>query len=117
MPPVSPPGCVESEACDGMRGFRAWTSGENRWHLAGEADLSADSVLRLAMLTASVSRHELVLDCGELSFIDVSGLRVIASAALALGSPVVVNGANEMLRRAWSLLDLHAAAPNVEFST
>ncbi|HXR71526.1 STAS domain-containing protein [Actinocrinis sp.] len=117
MPPVSPPGSVESEACDEVCGFRVWTSGENRWHLAGEADLSADSALRAAMLTASVSRCGLVLDCGELSFIDVSGLRVIALAALALGSPVVVNGANEMLRRAWSLLDLHVAAPNVEFST
>lgn len=117
MPPVSPPGSVESEACDGVRGFRVWTSGENRWHLAGEADLSADSALRAAMHTASASHYGLVLDCGELSFIDVSGLRVIALAALALGSPVVVNGANEMLRRAWSLLDLHVAAPNVEFST
>jgi anti-anti-sigma regulatory factor len=94
-----------------------WTSGANRWYLAGEADLSAENALRAAMHTASVSREALVLDCGELSFIDVAGLRMIALAALALGAPVVVNGANEMLRRAWSLLDLHVAAPNVEFST
>lgn len=117
MQPANPPGSTESDVCDDVCGFRVWTSGEGRWHLAGEADLAAESALRAAMLTASSSPAGLVLDCGELSFIDVAGLRAIAQAALALGSPVVVNGANDMLRRAWSLLDLHVAAPNVEFST
>ena len=117
MQPVNPPGSVEPGVGDDASGFRVWTSGEGRWHLAGAADLIAESALRAAMSTACASRAALVLDCGQLSFIDVAGLRAIAQAALALGSPVVVNGANEMLRRAWSLLDLHAAAPNVEFST
>lgn len=117
MQPVNPPGSAEPVVADGASGFRVWTSGEGRWHLAGEADLIAENALRAAMDTACASRCALVLDCGQLSFIDVAGLRAIAQAALALGSPVVVNGANEMLRRAWSLLDLHAAAPNVEFST
>ena len=126
MPPTSPPptspspnilaGRTESEACDGVSGLRVWTSGDNRWHLAGEADLTSQSALRAAMHTVSAAHAGLVLDCGQLSFIDVAGLRMIALTALTLGSPVVVDGANEMLRRAWSLLDLHVAAPNVEFS-
>lgn len=123
MPPVHPRGSMESEDCDDLAVFRVWTSGDNCWHLAGEADMSSQEELRAAMYTAS-ARHTasasssgLVLDCEQLSFIDVAGLRAIAQAANALDAPVVVNGANEMLRRAWSLLDLHVAAPNVEFST
>lgn len=111
------PSPTEFGPCDDGSSFRVWTSGGNRWHLAGEADLRAEEALRAAMRTAAATRGGLVLDCGELSFIDVAGLRAIAQAALVMGTPVAVNGANEMLRRAWSLLDLHAAAPNVEFST
>lgn len=110
-----PIGLPESERCDGTD-FRVWTSGSNTWHLAGEVDLRAETLLRSAMQEASAREPDLVLDCGQLSFIDVAGLRVIAQAALLMGTPVTVNGANEMLRRAWSLLGLHAAAPNVEFS-
>ena len=117
MPPLHPQGSMESEDCDDVAVFRVWTSGDNYWYLAGEADMSSQEELRAAMHTASTSRCGLVLDCGQLSFIDVAGLRAIAHAANALDAPVVVNGANEMLRRAWSLLDLHVAAPNVEFST
>ena len=115
MPLSDPIGLPEFESCDGAD-FRVWTSGGNTWHLAGEVDLRAETLLRSAMHEASASETALVLDCGRLSFIDVAGLRVIAQAALLMDTPVTVNGANEMLRRAWSLLGLYAAAPNVEFS-
>ena len=117
MRPAHSQGSEGSEPRDDGSCLRVWTSGDNRWHLSGEADLRSQQALLAAMNTASVTRGGLVLDCGELSFIDVAGMRAIAEAALALGTPVTVNGANEMLRRAWSLLDLHVAAPNVEFST
>ncbi len=117
MRPAHSWGPEGSGVCDDGSCLRAWTSGGNRWHLSGEADLRSQQVLLAAMNTASAARGGLVLDCGELSFIDVAGMRAIAEAALILGAPVTVNGANEMLRRAWSLLGLHVAAPNVEFST
>ncbi len=98
-------------------GLRIWNAGGNHWHLSGQADLRTEPALRAAMRTASATGGGLVLNCGELSFIDVAGLRMIARTARGLDAPVTVNGANESLRRAWSLLDLHVAAPNVEFST
>ena len=110
-----PLGASEGEAGDGS-GFRVWTSGGNRWHLAGDVDLRAEPMLRAAMHDASAHGGALVLDCAELSFIDVAGIRAIVQTALAMDVPVTVDGANELLRRAWSLLDLHTAAPNVEFS-
>ena len=113
----APPESSESGLCDEGTCFRVWTSGANLWHLAGEADLRSGPALQDAMPAACAAPGRIVLDCGDLSFIDVAGLRVIAQAALVIGTPITVNGANEMLRRAWSLLDLHAAAPNVEFST
>ncbi|MBS2961435.1 STAS domain-containing protein [Actinocrinis puniceicyclus] len=115
-----PVGTEVSEDCDGasvVSRLRIWNSGGNLWHLSGQADLSTEPVLRAAMRSVSAAGGGLVLDCGELSFIDVASLRAIARTACGLGTPVTVNGANETLRRAWSLLDLHAAAPNVEFST
>jgi anti-anti-sigma regulatory factor len=103
-------------------GLRVWNSGGNHWHLAGEADLRTAPTLTAAMsAVAGAASSEvdggLVLDCGELSFIDVAGLLAIARTALRLEAPVTVNGANDTLRRAWSMLDLHATAPNVEFGT
>ena len=98
----------------GEVGFRMWSAGPNRWHLAGEIDLRARSVFPLLLASAARGRAELRLDCAGLEFIDAAGTRAIARVACETATPLYVEHAGDSLRSLWRILGLEAYAPKVE---
>ena len=55
-----------------------------------------------------------VVDVADLDFIDIGGMRAIATAALQSGTPVRLCNAPPILRRAWQLGGFASVAPDVE---
>ncbi|MFL6112567.1 MAG: MEDS domain-containing protein [Catenulispora sp.] len=97
-------------------GFRVWSSGEGRWHLAGQVDLRVAEEFGAVIRTAAEGRTSLWLDCSRLRFIDVAGIRALARAARSTGVSMRLHGASETLQRSWKLLEWDSVVPNVEFS-
>lgn len=102
-------------ASPGDLGFRIWSSGEGRWHLSGQIDVRAAEAFPAAVRTAAEGRASLWLDCTQLRFIDVAGIRALVQVARGTGISIQLHGANDTLRRCWKLLDWESAAPSVEF--
>jgi anti-anti-sigma factor len=96
-------------------GFRIWSSGEGRWHLAGQIDVRAAEAFPAAVRTAAQGRASLWLDCTQLRFIDAAGIRALGQVARGTGISIQLHGASDTLRRCWKLLDWESAAPSVEF--
>ncbi|WP_169949149.1 STAS domain-containing protein [Microbispora sp. H11081] len=61
-----------------------WSPADSSVILAGEVDLSNSAALATALAAARSERGEIVVDTGDLRFVDLAGLR----ALLAPGSPV-----------------------------
>ncbi|HLI75108.1 MAG TPA: STAS domain-containing protein, partial [Acidimicrobiales bacterium] len=70
--------------------------------LRGEVDLATAQEFRRAVsVSVKVGVHHLVLDCGELTFLDASGVGVLAEAASDLGAEggaLVVRNASAPVR-------------------
>jgi anti-anti-sigma factor len=96
-------------------GFRVWSSGEGRWHVSGEIDLRAAEAFPAAMCRAAEGRSSLWLDCTQLRFIDVAGIRALAELAHGAGIAVQLYGTSDTLRRCWKLLEWDTTATSVEF--
>ena len=96
-------------------GFRIWTSGADRWHLAGQVDLRSAQAFPAALATAAEGRDRLRLECAGLDFIDVGGIRAIARLASGTTVRITVEAAGETLRRCWKLTGWGSELQNVEF--
>jgi anti-anti-sigma regulatory factor len=96
-------------------GFRIWTSGADRWHLAGQVDLRSAQAFPAALATAAEGRDRLRLECAGLDFIDVGGIRAIARLASGTTVRITVEAAGETLRRCWKLTGWDSELQNVEF--
>jgi anti-anti-sigma factor len=96
-------------------GFRIWSSGEGRWHVSGQVDLRAAEAFPAALRTAAQGCGSMCLDCSQLQFIDIAGIRTLAE--VAYGSPIHMRlrGADESLHRYWQLLEYDRVVTNVEF--
>lgn len=96
-------------------GFRIWSSGRDRWHVSGQVDLRAAQAFPAVVRTAAEGSDRLCLDCGELDFIDVAGIRALAQAAYGTGTRMRLCGTGETLRRTWQLQGFGSPAANVGF--
>ena len=85
------------------------------WRLSGEVDL-ADAAILDAGLSTAVGDGPLRIDASTLEFVDIAGLRAIASAARAADpAPIRIAGARPVVRRSWRLAGFAEIAPHVEF--
>ncbi len=96
-------------------GFRIWASGAQHWHLSGQVDLRGAQAFPTALRTAAHGRQHLRLDCTGLEFMNAAGMRAIALLAHDTAVTVSLEGANETLRRYWTLMDWDGEISNVEF--
>jgi hypothetical protein len=98
-------------------GFRIWSSGAGRWHVSGEVDARAGAAFPAALRTAAEGAASLWLDCSDLRFIDAAGMRAIARTARRGDVTVSLQGASDLMRRCWEILEWDVATPNLEFCT
>jgi anti-anti-sigma factor len=85
------------------------------WELSGEIDLAVSSAFAAA-LGAALSLGARVLDVAGVQFVDIAGLRAIASAARDAAVPVELRGASPAFRRLWLLTGLQEATPTVSLA-
>ena len=80
--------------------------------LSGELDLASAPTLSTALFsTIGADSRRIVIDLARLSFMDSSGVQVIASARIAQaerGGELVLRGPDHNVRRLFDLLDLGA---------
>jgi hypothetical protein len=89
--------CVHRDRLDGQAPpFQLVAAGPARWSLRGEVDLSVGEPFAAALHAAAASGG-CVIDTSSLQFIDVAGMRTIASSVA-----VRLEGAPRVLKRAWS---------------
>ena len=98
-------------------GFRIWSSGPGRWHVSGQVDLRAAEAFPAMVRSAAEGSDRLYLDCSELDFIDVAGIRALAQVVYSTGTGMRLRGTDEALRRSWRLLGFDSSVTNVEFCT
>jgi ABC-type transporter Mla MlaB component len=95
--------------------FRFTAAGPQTWQISGEVDLRVSDMFGAA-LGAATSLGECVIDVSRLSFVDVSGMRILAAASRSADSGIRLNGASQGLRRLWDLCGFAQAAPLVRLS-
>lgn len=95
-------------------GFRVWSSGPGCWDVAGEVDCFNADAFGVVMASATASGPVRVR-LHALDFIDVAGMRAIASAAESGPQvPIRLEAPSETFARCWALLGYDALAPVVE---
>lgn len=94
--------------------FRFVSSGTREWRLSGEVDITVGSLFEAAF-AAAVRLGDCAVDLSALRFIDVGGVRIIASAAE--GETVRLRHAPRVLRRYWELGGFARLAPGVRLIT
>jgi len=82
------------------------------WRLAGEIDLSAGPAFAAA-LSAAADLGDCIVDVAGLEFVDLAGMRAIATVARAAKTGMQLRGASPVLRRYWQLSGFDQAAPMV----
>ncbi|HEX2507207.1 MAG TPA: STAS domain-containing protein [Miltoncostaeaceae bacterium] len=83
--------------------------GTARLTLGGELDLAGGERFREALEAALAARHrDVVIECGELTYIDSTGISLICQARLGLqdGGTLVLRGAQPGTQRAIELCGL-----------
>ncbi|HEX2038503.1 MAG TPA: MEDS domain-containing protein [Acidimicrobiales bacterium] len=95
--------------------FRLVAGDVETWRLSGEVDLAGAAVFEAAF-RAAARDAPCVVDVSDLEFIDVSGLRTIASVARERKNRVVFRRTSPVLRRVWQLGGFDSLAPNVELT-
>jgi len=97
-------------------GFRLWNVARGTWQVRGEIDDSNAEPFARALTTAAAGTPVLRLKAAGLTFVAVAGIQ--AFVHLALNYPdlrLVIEDANEPLRRCWDLFDLDRQLPRVRF--
>lgn len=95
-------------------GFRVWSGGSQCWDVSGEVDCFNADAFGFAIASAAAS-GPVRLRLHGLEFIDVAGMRAIATAAES-GSQVRIqlDSPSDTFARCWELLGYDALAPGVE---
>lgn len=94
--------------------FRMFSQGPDCWSVSGVVDAEGAEAFGVAVGELAARFPVLRLRCEEMELIDAAGMRALAAAAGHPGRRVVVSGAGGTVRRAWDLLGLHQACPQVE---
>lgn len=97
--------------------FRLWTE-DGRIVVCGDVDTFGTDRLRRLLNDSDLGRPAVVLDLSRVDFIDLAGVRTVASWAVELAersTPVTVAGASRLFRRMWDLLGSPGAV-GVSFS-
>lgn len=94
--------------------FRMFSQGPDCWSVSGIVDFEGADAFGVAVDELASRSPILRLRCDEVELIDAAGMRALATAAALPGRRVVVSGAGATVRRAWTLLGLDLACPQVE---
>lgn len=95
--------------------FRMFSQGPDCWSVSGVVDSEGADAFGVAVDELASRSPILRLRCDEVELIDAAGMRALARAAAGRpGHRVVVSGAGATVRRAWTLLGLDVACPQVE---
>ena len=87
-------------------------------YLTGEVDLNTHDRLAAVLDEAARPGHDLVLDCTQLTFIDVAGIRIVARAARVIGNAQLrLTGVHGAVAIIIDLLDLAGIVPNLRQDT
>jgi anti-anti-sigma regulatory factor len=95
--------------------FRFLSQGPGTWRLSGEVDLAVAPAFEAAFQAAAAQGRCLV-DVDELHFVDVAGMRAMASVGRDVDERILLRGAAAALRRTWRLLHFHELAPHIELT-
>lgn len=97
-------------------GFRIWNLDRGTWEVAGEVDSSNVDLFERALSAARANGPVRRLRCGGLRFISAAGIRALSSVGLGQpGQSMVIQDANPILRRCWTIFELDEALPQVGF--
>jgi len=97
-------------------GFRLWHVAGGTWEVSGEIDHSNAEPFGRALATVAGRSSSLRLRVARLRFIAVAGMQAIVRVARSRPDlRVMIEDASALLRRCWTLLDLHDTVPNVKF--
>lgn len=91
--------------------FRLVAGEAGGWRLSGEVDFACSSSFAAALRAAA--QADCVIDVAELDFIDVAGLREIATVGQ---SSVRLRNPSPMFQRAWKLARFDECAPSVQLA-
>ncbi|MHA6765166.1 MEDS domain-containing protein [Streptacidiphilus sp. PAMC 29251] len=85
--------------------FRMFSAGTDCWSVSGVVDAEGAAVFRTAVSELLARSATVRLRCQELQLMDAAGMEVLADCARARpGRKVVIEGANQTVRRCWTLL-------------
>lgn len=100
-----------------MPDFRMFSTEPDCWSVSGVVDTDGAATFRTAVSELLSQSATVRLRCEELDLMDAAGLRALAEAAAAHpGRRVVVEGANDTVRRCWALLGYDAPQIQVELT-
>ncbi|MBC3839280.1 STAS domain-containing protein [Streptacidiphilus sp. 4-A2] len=100
-----------------MPDFRMFSAGRDCWSVSGVVDSDGAASFRTAVSGLLSGSATVRLRCEGLELMDAAGMQALAEAAAAFpGRTVVVEGANETVRRCWALLGYDAAQIPVELA-
>ena len=100
-----------------MPDFRVFSAGTDCWSVSGVVDTDGAAAFHTAV-SELLSRSAVVrLRCEGLELMDATGMRALVDAAAAFpDGRVLLEGANETVRRCWTLLGYHAPRTRVELA-
>jgi len=100
-----------------MPDFRMFSAEPNCWSVSGVVDSDGAAAFRTAVSGLLSQSTTVRLRCEDLELMDAAGMQALAEAAAAFpGRTVVVEGANETVRRCWTLLGYDAPQIPVELA-
>jgi anti-anti-sigma factor len=92
-----------SDVAGGFGGFIAHQDGTALVVCRGEIDLAVAGALRVLLDEALVASPRVVVDMADVTFIDSSGLRVLAVARLQVAESITVRNAPPAVARVFAL--------------
>jgi anti-anti-sigma regulatory factor len=93
--------------------FSLMATRDGEWRLSGEIDLGGRSVFAAAF-RAMTESPQLVVDVGELEFIDIVGIRTIAEVAHLGRQRIQLRGVGPLFEQVWTIAGFDQLAPTVE---
>ncbi|MFJ9523394.1 MEDS domain-containing protein [Kitasatospora sp. NPDC101801] len=102
----------------GGPGFRLFSVGTDRWGVSGVVDSESADAFGTALGELLARTATLRLHCGGTEFMDAAGMQALVRAAGELpGRRVLLENANETVRRCWALLGYDHPQIPVELTT
>lgn len=123
--PPSPPHAIEAALAlhpvlrghDADPPFRFTCTGAGQWQLSGEVGFTASPLLAAA-LNAAARLGTRDIDLGQLTFIDISGIRAITtSAAASTGTGITLHNPPPVFQRYWQLCGYTHHPPGIHLAT